>query len=320
MSRVLRLLENRDPPRTPTMAAGDRGYARKLWILACTDPYGSSRELVPYLRRIAGPRWTRPALWRIGSAAWLLDESTTAVRLLQEAMARIQAPGRQGASGGGLTALAWLYVDTGRWDEALEAAAEAADLAEANPDGHGHRVRRHDHRDRPGHARGLRLPPACTPNARWPGSDPAESGLIAARAWRALGVAALAEGSHLLAYTQLRRLFSEQGAPVHNIFSYLGVADLATAAVRADRRARRARTALSARSVISAGRHLPGWISSSPGPAASSPIRTAPARISPPRSPTPPESSGRSSARSSASTTPNGCAGSAGSTKPSRNW
>src|SRR6202022_1914595 len=31
-------------------------------------------------------------------------------------------------------------------------------------------------------------------------------------------------------------LFSEKGAPVHNIFSYLGVADLATAAVRADRR------------------------------------------------------------------------------------
>ena len=67
------------------------------------------------------------ALWRIGSAAWLLDESAIAVRLLQEAMARIQAPGRQGASGGGLTALGWLYVDTGRWDEALEAAAEAAD-------------------------------------------------------------------------------------------------------------------------------------------------------------------------------------------------
>ena len=35
---------------------------------------------------------------------------------------------------------------------------------------------------------------------------------------------------------QLRQLFSEDGAPVHNIFSYLGVADLAAAAVRADRR------------------------------------------------------------------------------------
>ena len=66
--------------------------------------------------------------------------------------------------------------------------------------------------------------------------DPAESGLVAARARRALGIAALADGSHLLAFTQLRQLFSEEGAPVHNIFSYLGVADIATAAVRADRR------------------------------------------------------------------------------------
>ena len=56
-------------------------------------------------------------MWRIGSAAWLLDESAIAVRLLQDAMARLRAPGTQGASGGGLTALGWLYVDTGRWDK-----------------------------------------------------------------------------------------------------------------------------------------------------------------------------------------------------------
>ena len=67
-------------------------------------------------------------------------------------------------------------------------------------------------------------------------ADPAESGFVAARARRALGIAALADGNHLLAFTQLRELFGEEGAPVHNIFSYLGVADMATAAVRADRR------------------------------------------------------------------------------------
>src|SRR5260370_41191580 len=64
----------------------------------------------------------------------------------------------------------------------------------------------------------------------------AESGFVAARARRALGIAALADGSHLLAFRQLRQLFSEDGVPVHNIFSWLGVADLAAAAVRADRR------------------------------------------------------------------------------------
>ena len=67
-------------------------------------------------------------------------------------------------------------------------------------------------------------------------ADPAGSGLVAARGRRALGIAALADGSYLQAFTQLRQLFSEEGVPVHNIFSYLGIADLAAAAVRADRR------------------------------------------------------------------------------------
>ena len=150
-------------------------------------------------------------------------------------MRRLRAPGTQGTSGPGLTALGWAYIDTGRWDEAQEAAAEAADLAEANQmelvaasadliaatvvamRADSGAARRHADR--------------ALANA-----DLAESGLIAARARRALGIAALADGSHLLAFTQLRQLFSEAGAPVHSIFSYLGVADIATAAVRADRR------------------------------------------------------------------------------------
>ena len=171
---------------------------------------------------------------RTGYAAWLLDESGLAVTLLHDAMQRLQAPGMQGTSGLGVTALGWAYIDLGRWDEAQEAAAEAADLAEAKQmdliaaaadviaatvlalRGDSGAARRHADR-----ALGT--------------ADPAECGLIAARARRALGIAALADGSYLLAFTQLRRLFSEDGAPVHNIFSYLGVADLAAAAVRADR-------------------------------------------------------------------------------------
>ena len=66
--------------------------------------------------------------------------------------------------------------------------------------------------------------------------DPAENGLVVARARRALGVAALADGSYLQAFTQLRGLFSDDGTPLHDYASYLGVADLAAAAVRADRR------------------------------------------------------------------------------------
>jgi DNA-binding CsgD family transcriptional regulator len=234
VSRVLGLLENQGPWSAGHGPRADVGPHR-LWIQACIDPFGSRSELIRYLRQISRSPLEEPALWRIGSAAWLLDESDLAITLLQDAMQRLRAPGMQGTSGPGLTALGWAYIDTGRWDEALEAAAEAASLAEVNQmelvaaaadliaatvlamRADSGAARRHADRAL-GHA------------------DLAETGFVAARARRALGIAALADGSHLLAFTQLRQLFSEEGAPVHNIFSYLGVADIAAAAVRADRR------------------------------------------------------------------------------------
>jgi DNA-binding CsgD family transcriptional regulator len=233
VSRVLGLLEHQDPPPPGTDPIIDVN-AHRLWIRACTDPFGSRSELLRYLRQISGSRLDEPAMRRVGYAAWLLDESAVAVTLLHDAIQRLRAPGMQGTSGLGLTALGWAYIDTGRWDEAQEAAAEAADLAEAKQmdliaaaadliaatvlamRGDSGAARRHADRA------------LAT-------VDPAECGLIAARARQALGIAALADGSYLLAFAQLRRLFSDEGVPVHNIFSYLGVADLATAAVRADR-------------------------------------------------------------------------------------
>jgi DNA-binding CsgD family transcriptional regulator len=234
VSRVLGLLEHQClPPPGPDPIIDVS--AHRLWILACTDPRGSRKQLVTYLRRMVDSPLDEAALWRMGSGAWLLDESDLAITWLQDAMQRLRAPGTQGTSGPGLTALGWAYIDTGRWDEAQEAAADAAGLAEANQMGlvaaaadlieatvlamraDSGAARRHADR-------------------ALASIEPAESGLVAARARRALGIAALTEGSYVLAFTQLRQLFSEEGAPVHNIFSYLGVADFATAAVRADRR------------------------------------------------------------------------------------
>jgi DNA-binding CsgD family transcriptional regulator len=235
VSRILDLLENNRPPpspgRGPRVDAGPRG----LWIRACTDPFGSRNQLVPYLRRIARSALDEPALWRAGSAAWLLDESDLAIHMLLDAMRRLQAPGMRGTSGPGLTALGWAYIDTGRWDEALEVAAEAADLAEAN------------HMDMVAASADVITAIVLAMRAdsgaarRHAGRalasvDPAENGLIDAWARRALGVAALADGNYLLAFTQLRGLFSENDTPLHNYASYLGVADLAAAAVHADRR------------------------------------------------------------------------------------
>jgi DNA-binding CsgD family transcriptional regulator len=234
VSRALGLLERQGPP-PPGRAPGIDVNALRFWIRASADPIGSRDELLPHLRKIVGSPIEEPSLWRIAAAAWLLDESDLAIRLLQDALQRLRAPGVRGTSGGTLTVLGWAYIDTGRWDEALDVAAEAASLAEANQmeliaasadviTATVLALRADSDAARKHAARALAT------------VDPAECGLVAARARRALGVAALADGSYLRAFTQLRGLFSEDGTPLHNYASYLGVADLAAAAVRADRR------------------------------------------------------------------------------------
>jgi DNA-binding CsgD family transcriptional regulator/tetratricopeptide (TPR) repeat protein len=234
VSRALGLLERQGPP-PPGRAVGIDVNVLRLWIRASADPIGRRNQLLPQLRKIAAAPIAEPSLWGVASAAWILDESDLAITMLEDAMRRLRAPGVRGTSGGALTVLGWAYIDTGRWDEALEVAAEAASMAEVNQmelvaasadvitatvlalRADSGAARRHADR-------------------ALAAVDPGECGLVAARARRALGIAALADGSHLLAFSQLRQLFSEEGAPVHNVFSYLGVADIADAAVRADRR------------------------------------------------------------------------------------
>ena len=233
VSRALTVLEGQGPPlpgRTPGIDLG----ALRFWIRASADPIGGRDELLPQLRNIVSSPIEEASLWRVASAAWLLDESDLAITMLQDAMQRLRAPGVRGTSGGSLTVLGWAYIDTGRWDEALEVAAEAASVAAAS---HMEIIAASaDVITATVHA--LR---ADSGAARWHANralaavDPAECGLLAARARRALGVAALADGGYLQAFTQLRGMFSEDGTPLHNYASYLGVADLAAAAVRADR-------------------------------------------------------------------------------------
>jgi DNA-binding CsgD family transcriptional regulator len=234
VSDALGRMERGSPP-APGRSIGIDVSALTLWIRTSADPIGSRDQLLPDLRNVVGSSIEEPSLWRVASTAWLLDESELAITMLQDAMDRLRAPGVGGTSGGSLTVLGWAYIDTGRWDQALGAAAEAASVAEAA------------HMDIVAAsadaitATVLALR-ADSGAARWHAAralaavDPAECGLIAARARRALGIAALADGSYLQAFTQLRGLFDDDGTPLHNYASYLGIADLAAAAVRADRR------------------------------------------------------------------------------------
>jgi DNA-binding CsgD family transcriptional regulator len=204
----------------------------RMWIRAATDPFGNRGEVIPRLHRMADG--TTDGHARLGAAAWLLDESELAVRLLRESLSRLRAPGVRGDSGATLSALQWACIDTGRWDEALAASREAADLAAA------YKMEAvaasadlataivlamrggHD-QVRPLVANALAT------------IDAAEYRGFAARAWHVAGIAALAEGSYLTGYAQLSQLFDANGAPLHHHVSYLGIADLAAAAVRAER-------------------------------------------------------------------------------------
>ena len=204
----------------------------RMWIRAATDPFGNRGEVIPRLHRMADG--TADGHARLGAAAWLLDESELAVRLLRESLSRLRAPGVRGDSGATLSALQWACIDTGRWDEALAASREAADLAAA------YKMEAvaasadlataivlamrggHD-QVRPLVANALAT------------IDAAEYRGFAARAWHAAGITALAEGSYLTGYAQLNQLFDADGAPLHHHVSYLGIADLAAAAVRAER-------------------------------------------------------------------------------------
>lgn len=231
---VVRAIERLPEPAQPPPDWPD-GLAdeERVWVRACTDPVAGHAGGVELLHRIV-PR-TVTDLAKVGAAAWLLDETELAVRLLREAVDRQRAPGTVGRNAAALSALQWACIDTGRWDEALAAAREASDAAAA------YRMElvaatadlcvasvnalRGDHE----HVSSLLTSAAA--HADW-----REYRSVAARAHHAEGMAAFAQGNVQTAYAQLRQLFDEAGAPIHHHVSYLAVADLAAAAVRTEDR------------------------------------------------------------------------------------
>ncbi|MFE5079467.1 helix-turn-helix transcriptional regulator [Streptomyces mirabilis] len=230
---ALDLLDSRDgPPPSAEDRPGGRADEYRIWIRACTDPFGDRADIVPRLRRTAGGSLSDPGTF--GAAAWVLDETELAVRVLREALSRLRAPGVRGASGGVLSALEWACVDSGRWDDALAAAREAADIAAA-----------YKMETVAGSAdlttaivaamRGEHDQVAPLLARVRAAIDTSEYRGFAARIWQTAGLAALAQGNYVTAYAQFSRLFAADGTPLHHHFSYLAVADLAAAAVRAER-------------------------------------------------------------------------------------
>ncbi|WP_433190170.1 helix-turn-helix transcriptional regulator [Actinoallomurus sp. CA-150999] len=206
----------------------------RTWVRAVSDPFDDRAGLVRLLPRLAADAETRPErLTTVGIMAWLLDETPLAVRTFDEAFDRWRLQGTLPEGLGG--AVAWAYVERGRWDQARAACARTTAI---------------------GRAAGLDHAVACaatvdaivlayqgdaaTARARADDAlaliDPLESRSVAVYARRALGAAAAAEGAYETAYDQLRMVFTADGAPVHYHASYPALADLAAAAVRCGRR------------------------------------------------------------------------------------
>ena len=231
---VLRTLERLQAPAQPP-ADWPRGYddEQRAWIQACTNPFARRVEIVPLLHQLA--RQPVADLAQFGATAWLVDETEFAVHLLRQALSQLRSPGVRGGSGAALSALQWACIDSGRWDEALAAAREAADIAAA------YKMEtvaatadlttatilamRGDH-DRIESLLASALGAA----------DGADYRSITARALHAAGTAELARGKHSAAYAQLTGLLDADGTPLHHHVSYLAIADLAAAAVRAEHR------------------------------------------------------------------------------------
>jgi DNA-binding CsgD family transcriptional regulator len=205
---------------------------RRIWIRACTGPFGARAETVPCLRRIADGSLSAPI--EVGGAAWILDETELAVRVLRAALSRLRAPGVRGASGAALSVLEWACIDSGRWDDALAAACEASDIAAAykmeSVAGSADLATATVAAMRGDHDRVTALLARVRAAV-----DTSEYRGFAARVRHAAGLDALAQGSYLAAYAQLSRLFAADGTPLHYHFSYLAIADLAAAAAHAER-------------------------------------------------------------------------------------
>ena len=248
VAEKLRLLEQVARPAKPAQQRD--ADALRLWIEVSI---GRCHDRPSALRRLAAVAEETSAahlLYRAGSAAWLLDEPELAMDLLHRSRAEVRGNPGQGtgaaasraprngapsAGGGSLGALGWVYIDAGRWDDALSFAAEAdafqADVVSATAGLITATVRAL--RGESGTS-GSGMP---AEGDAAPAVSPEHSRLLAARAWHAQGIAALIAGEYLMAYSQLRHLFADDGTPLHHHVSYLGVADLAAASVRAERQA-----------------------------------------------------------------------------------
>ncbi|MFE9610865.1 AAA family ATPase [Streptomyces sp. NPDC006012] len=206
----------------------------RTWVRAVSDPFRDRAEFLSLLPRSVSDAQARPELLTtVGIMAWLLDETPRAVHAFDEAFDRWAARGTLPEGLGG--AVAWAYVERGRWDQARDACARV--IAVGRAAGLDHAVACAATVDATLLAyRGDATAARARAEEAFALIDPLESRSVQVYARRALGAAAAAEGAYETAYEHLRMAFTADGGPVHYHASYPALADLAAAAVRCGRR------------------------------------------------------------------------------------
>ncbi|WP_457030598.1 ATP-binding protein [Kitasatospora sp. P5_F3] len=210
----------------------------RLWLRAGTEPFTDRPWALSALRRELAEEAEESLsyLTAVGAAAWILDETATAVRILGRTMDHLRRTPTAGGNAVVAQALALALFESGAWSAARSTAQEAYRLAvEVGSDNvavgspilQGTLLALHG--DVAG-ARGL----IGSAVAR---VDLSGSPSLHVRACHALGLAASVEGDHGAAYQHLRGVFSRdlRPAPVHYHASFYYLGDLAAAAVRAGR-------------------------------------------------------------------------------------
>ncbi|WP_079178902.1 ATP-binding protein [Streptomyces humi] len=214
----------------------DVGSAHEqVWARACCDPFGDRRGVLAALARATAETDGLPERsTMLGSAAWLLDETALAVRLLSAATERVREVPTAGSGATVGQTLALAQFDAGAWDAACESAGDARRAAAENGLETATWVAVYVNAmvlaSRGEDARAL-MGRAVT------GLDVSESRALGVRTARVRAAVAAAEGDHPVEFELLRGLFTTgpEPRPVHYHCSLYGVGDLAAAAVRVGR-------------------------------------------------------------------------------------
>ncbi|MFI1356253.1 AAA family ATPase [Streptomyces sp. NPDC020898] len=240
--------------------------AGRLWALAGTDPVRHRAQALALLR---GTDWTgHPTgssrevardrrlsrLVVVGAAAWVLDETAEAVRLLGAALDHLRRSPTAGVNATVAWVLATTLYESGSWtqaraigDEAYRTAAEAGlEVVAVGAPVLGATILA---------LRGDTEAARTAVQRAVHGIDLPNSRSLHVRTHYALGAAALAEGDHAAAYARFRAVYTQdpEPGPLHFQASDYYLADLAAAAVRTGRADEARRILGTARRRLAAG-------------------------------------------------------------------